>query len=55
MSKRLNFSTFENEAVLIATREAKHIWGGKIYQGKETMYSRGSAFMVPKSSPLKAC
>ena len=48
-------SIFDNEAVLVATDHAAFVWGSKIYQGKELLYSRGSAFMVPKSSPLKAC
>ena len=48
-------SLFNSEAVLVATDHAGMIWGSKIYQGKELLYSRGSGFMVPKSSPLKAC
>ena len=52
---RVQHSMFNNEAVLVATDHAALIWGSKVYQGKELLYSRGSGFMVPKSSPLKAC
>ena len=49
----LTFRVFDGEAIIIGTVTNGYQWPNKIYMGKDYLFSRGSSFMIPKSSPLK--
>ena len=47
-------SMLMNELIHVSTEVVQQYFGDKVYMGKEQILSWGYAFILPKSSPLKA-